>query len=397
MNEFQQIDPRYMAMLQAGLGILAANNGRQPAGAAIGQGLLGGTNAYQQNLLQQQEAALRQQQMDMQKEQFGWQKAKRDSEKAQNEQQKMLLGNIAKDYGLDPNVLYAYPSIGENVIKNKLIPKDPELLIAPNGVAINKNDPTNFGKSFKEIDYNKPFLPDGTPNTAYQQFKLSDSERGASRTSVNVSTDKKYGEIFGTKLAEQDAAMIDASKSAPERLYSARRVKQLLAENPITGTGANARLSLEKAFVTAGLVDGTNVKNTEALASNLAAQTLEAIKTSGLGSGQGFTDKDRQFLEKAKSGNIEMNSGSLAYLADLNERAAIKSIERGNAVVKALKGNPSLGDVGGRLQEITIPEQEKPKPKIATLKDIADTAKATGKTTKQVTDDLKKRGYVIGK
>lgn len=38
----------------------------------------------------------------------------------------------------------------------------------------------------KDIDYNKPFLPDGTPNAAYQAWKLSDSKAGASSVSVNT-------------------------------------------------------------------------------------------------------------------------------------------------------------------------------------------------------------------
>lgn len=199
MENFAGIDPKYLALIQAGMGILAANNGRQPAGSAIGQGLLGGTNAYQENLMQQQMMKRQQQQLDMQNEQFGWQKEKREAEKAQNEQQKMLLGNIAKDYGLDPNVLSAYPSIGEGVIKNKLIPKDPELLIAPNGMAINKNDPTNIGKTFikpedSEQNPNRPFMMiDGkiVPNKAYQDYEISKQRAGASSNNISVNTGQK--------------------------------------------------------------------------------------------------------------------------------------------------------------------------------------------------------------
>lgn len=199
MDNIQGIDPKYLALIQAGMGILAANNGRQPAGAAIGQGLLGGTNAYQENLMQQQMMKRQQQMLDMQNEQFGWQKEKRDAEKAQNEQQKMLLGNIAKDYGLDPNVLSAYPSIGENVIKNKLIPKDPELLIAPNGVAINKNDPSNIGKTFikpedSEQNPNRPFMMVNgqiVPNKAYQDYEIAKQRAGASSNNISVNTGQK--------------------------------------------------------------------------------------------------------------------------------------------------------------------------------------------------------------
>jgi hypothetical protein len=247
-----------------------------------------------------------------------------------------------------------------NVKRLDGIKEKKELMVTPGGLAINKNDSSNIGKTFNADDNNpnKPFiLVNGqiVPNKAYQDYEINKASAGASRTNISVSTDKKYGEIFGAKIAEQDAAAIDAAKSSHDRIDSSRRVKQLLAQNPITGTGAGARLALEKAFVTAGIIDGTNVANTEALASNLASQTLDAIKTSGLGSGQGFTDKDRIFLQEAKSGRIEMNGMTLNRLADLNERAALKSIEKGNSVIRSLKGNKDMGDVVNRLEEIQIP------------------------------------------
>jgi hypothetical protein len=71
MDNMNGLDPKYLALIQAGLGILAGNNGRQPAGAAIGQGLLGGVGAYQDSLAKNQ-------QMAMQKQQFEWQKADHD-------------------------------------------------------------------------------------------------------------------------------------------------------------------------------------------------------------------------------------------------------------------------------------------------------------------------------
>lgn len=205
-----------------------------------------------------------------------------------------------------------------------------------------------------QVDFNKPFLPDGSPNPAYQKFEISKSRAGASNVSVN--TEKSYAGNVAEGLAKQDVAVIDAARSAPQRVQSARQVKDLLDKNPITGTGAEARLSLNKALATAGLIGGEQVKNTETLASVLANQTLDAIKTSGLGSGQGFTDKDRQFLERAKSGNLEVNAGTLRQLADLNERAALSSIDRGNQIIGKLRQNPTMGNVGVGLDTIDVPK-----------------------------------------
>jgi hypothetical protein len=174
-------------------------------------------------------------------------------------------------------------------------------------------------------------------------------------TTVSVNTDKGYAGAVAEGLAKQDVGIIDAGRSAPDRIASAKRIKEALNKNPITGTGAEARLGLNKMLATAGFIDGDRVKSTENLAAELASGTLDAIKSSGLGSGQGFTDKDRQFLEKARSGNIEVNPETLRYLADLNERAGAASIKRANEVIRKLKGNKNMGGVGTSLDEIAAP------------------------------------------
>jgi hypothetical protein len=173
---------------------------------------------------------------------------------------------------------------------------------------------------------------------------------------VNVNTDKSYFGNVAEGMAKNDVALIDAARSAPDRISSALRVKEILSKNPITGTGAEARLSVHRALATAGLVDAKDVANTEVLASTLASQTLDAIKSSGLGAGQGFTDKDRAFLERAKSGNIEMNSTTLYTLADLNERAARATIQRGNVVIDKLRKSPQAGSMGQQLDLVQEPK-----------------------------------------
>jgi hypothetical protein len=191
----------------------------------------------------------------------------------------------------------------------------------------------------------------------FEQWDMARKRASGTNVNVGVNTDKSYFGNVAEGLAKNDVAAIDAGRSAPERIASSRRVREVLATNPITGTFAEQRLALNKALTTAGVIDGTNVANTEVLASTLASQTLDAIKTSGLGSGQGFTDKDRAFLERAKSGNIEMTPQALATLADLNERAAVASISRANSVIGKLRSNPQSGTVGGSLDLIDVPAQ----------------------------------------
>lgn len=225
----------------------------------------------------------------------------------------------------------------------------------------------------------------------FDQWDQARKRAGATSVNVGVNTDKSYFGNVAEGLAKVDVGAIDAGRSAPDRIASSRRVREVLATNPITGTGAEARLSLNKALATAGLIDGTNVANTEVLASTLASQTLDAIKTSGLGAGQGFTDKDRQFLERAKSGNIEMTPQALGTLADLNERAAVASIRRANSVIGKLRQSPQAGAMGQALDP--IPEPEAPaKPAASKAFAQMPTANASNKG-KFLTDSVTGKRY----
>lgn len=361
-------DPQSQAIMALSGGLLQGN---------FGAGLLGANQAYgeaKQNALKQRMA-----QMQLQEAQQKMEDEQRQREFLQNLPPPgagvpPMLYEAAKARAI-PLADYIKATLPKQMEYDKIDPSKytPESLrlaaqtgdysklvavrenkIAPNGQVYNPFQ-IQPGQAF--ADPNKPFSigQNGqfVPNTPYQQYETTKARAGAPQ--VNVNTDKSYFGNVAEGLAKVDVGAIDAGRSAPERIASARRVKEVLATNPITGTGAEARLGLNRALATAGLIDGTNVANTEVLASTLASQTLDAIKTSGLGSGQGFTDKDRAFLERAKSGNIEMTPQALGILADLNERAAVASIRRANSVIGKLRQSPQAGAMGQALDPIPEP------------------------------------------
>lgn len=201
---------------------------------------------------------------------------------------------------------------------------------------------------------NELIAPDGTVNQTVVRAKAGIAKAGA--PSVTVNTEKSYAGNVAEGLAKNDVAALDAARSAPDRVRTARSIKQVLDSNKaLTGTAASVRLELVKALSTAGIVNADSTTATEDLVSMLNSQTLDAIKTAGMGSGQGFTDKDRQFLQDAKSGRIEINAASLRRMADLNEKAGLATIEYGNKIAKRLKGNPAMGTVGQDL-EVKAPD-----------------------------------------
>jgi len=215
--------------------------------------------------------------------------------------------------------------------------------------------PSSQGKMVADLLKGAGIDPNSPQGQAIYRAQLTKEGSHPNPTQISLNTEKGYAGNIAAGLAGQDLAVIDIGRSAPDRILSAQRIKAALDKNPITGTGAELRLGLDKALSTAGIIDPKQTKATEDLASLLASGTLDAIKSSGLGSGQGFTDKDRQFLEKAKSGNIGINPGTLRMLADLNEKAATASITKANSVIKKLKANPNMGGVGLDLDEIAIP------------------------------------------
>jgi hypothetical protein len=180
----------------------------------------------------------------------------------------------------------------------------------------------------------------------------------AGATNVNVSTEKKYGERFGGLIADQDAAKLAAAEKAPEAAATADRVMDLISTGKvITGTGANARLQIAKALNLAGGTDSEKIKNTEVLVSSLAETTLGAIKSSNLGAGQGFTNADRDFLEKAKAGQLSYDAKSLSELARLSRLAAEKSAESWNKRVQQIPA-AALEGTGITTEPIVVPARK---------------------------------------
>lgn len=173
--------------------------------------------------------------------------------------------------------------------------------------------------------------------------KLS-THQPAVKVTTNVSTERKYGEQFAGQIAQADSAMRDAAIKAPELADRAITIKNTLASGKvITGTAADFRLQLGKALNLVGANDGETVANTETLVSQLASNTMDAIKASGMGGGTGFSNADRDFLEKAKGGRITLQAETIDRLAGLAHRAATLSAQRWNTRVKQIPGSALEG------------------------------------------------------
>jgi hypothetical protein len=184
---------------------------------------------------------------------------------------------------------------------------------------------------------------------------IAGAEKGKGTTlTVGLSTEKKYGEKFAGGVADKDVALMEAAERAPEAANTANRILSLLQSGQvITGSAANIKLQMSKFLRLGGGSDSEAITNTEVLISSLADSTLGAIKSSGLGSGQGFTDSDRQFLERAKAGQITYEATSLKRLAELAHKTAVATADKWNNRSKSIPKSAIEG-TGISTEPVTV-------------------------------------------
>jgi hypothetical protein len=175
------------------------------------------------------------------------------------------------------------------------------------------------------------------------------------KTSVTVSTEKKYSEQFANKMADTDIAKMTTAEKAPQLAESANRIIDLVKQgNVFTGPVADVKLNIARALNVAGASNEEKIANTESLIAATGQSTLDAIKSAGLGTGQGFTDKDLNFLKGIAGGTIQLTAQTLTELARLQHQTATRSAESWNTRVKQLPKSATEG-TGLSLEPIKVP------------------------------------------
>ena len=211
----------------------------------------------------------------------------------------------------------------------------------------------NAQKQIIELEKNP--TPENKRLIKVLEEQIAAAEKGKAPTfNIGLSTEKKYGEQFAANVAKQDVDLKDAAERAPEAANTANRILGLLQSGQvITGSAANIKLQMSKFLRLGGGSDSEAITNTEVLISSLADSTLGAIKSSGLGSGQGFTDSDRQFLERAKAGQITYEATSLKRLAELAHKTAVATADKWNNRSKSIPKSAIEG-TGISTEPVTV-------------------------------------------
>jgi hypothetical protein len=174
---------------------------------------------------------------------------------------------------------------------------------------------------------------------------------------VNINTtnvmggETEYNKTFGKELATQDMSLIQTARNAPQILANNKRQLDLLNKGDvITGVGANQRLDLARFGQAIGLNNDPNVvANTQQLLAGRAGSVLDSIKASGLGAGNGFSNADRDFLEKAKLGGISYDKNALKRQLEIESNVTKALVNQYNQRIKDM---PVAGKL--KLQPVEV-------------------------------------------
>jgi hypothetical protein len=190
------------------------------------------------------------------------------------------------------------------------------------------------------------------PANVFEQKKQI-AKAGASN--ITQSTEKKFGEAFAGKMADADLTKLATAEQAPRLAESANRIIDLVKQgNVFTGPVADVKLNIARVLNVAGASNEEKIANTESLIAATGQSTLDAIKSAGLGTGQGFTDKDLNFLKGIAGGTIQLTPQTLTELARLQHQTATRSADSWNKRAKQLPKSATEG-TGLSLEPIKVP------------------------------------------
>jgi hypothetical protein len=187
----------------------------------------------------------------------------------------------------------------------------------------------------------------------------SEGEGKGTKVSVGVSTgENAYGTAFGKGIADQDLAKYSLAQKAPEILATADTTEKLLQSDKVfTGTGATAKLNLLALGQGLGVTGKTAdevIANTQQLQQQRSQAVLSQIKSSGLGTGQGFTDKDLKFLQDSAAGSITLSKETLQRQINIERKVARAATKDWNTRLGSMP-QKVVGPMG--LSNIELPPQ----------------------------------------
>jgi hypothetical protein len=255
----------------------------------------------------------------------------------------MILGaNLAKQGDTKAADLAEQLRKGRETERQAAIPllkqnKFDELLALPNTYGgVTPFQDIAIKRSAPEATTNMQEFTEAMKNPQFAAYVKEQKLLGRNVNNINMpAVESAYNQAFGKGVAEQDLALKNIAEGSKTTVNNIANQKKILDSGDFfSGKAANVQNELANYGTALGVVGKSGQEkaaNTQSLISGGAGITLDNIKGSGLGAGQGFTDKDLQFLQDAKSFKITFNKENIARVLDLQEKAAIEGTKKWNA------------------------------------------------------------------
>jgi hypothetical protein len=149
-----------------------------------------------------------------------------------------------------------------------------------------------------------------------------------------------FSQAIGTGLGKQVVKDLEAAQTAPSIANRANSVLAAIDQNKaFVGPASEFKLQLARALNVTGKGPSEQIAATETLIADLKQAVIDAIKASNLGTGNGFTNKDLDFLVKAKAADIANDPKTLAEFA---RRAYLTAEEAAKLGIKIVETNEQV-------------------------------------------------------
>jgi len=140
-----------------------------------------------------------------------------------------------------------------------------------------------------------------------------------------------FSQAVGAGLGKEAVAEIATARAAPAAADRANNILRAVNENKaFTGTAADFKLQLARVLNIGGGTTSEIVAATETLVADLKQSVIDAIRASNLGTGNGFTNKDLDYLVSAKAADISKDPKTLAEFARRAYLTAEEAVKKGN-------------------------------------------------------------------
>jgi hypothetical protein len=198
-----------------------------------------------------------------------------------------------------------------------------------------------------DADLDRQWTVDRERRTLEYKQQLGDYQQGQKQR--GELEQKAPMELIAKRVDNYENKLRPAAVSAVNDINAIHTVRQVLDAGAFTGTGADAKTMLAKLGEQLGFPSDQAV-NTQVLGAVLAKRVLAA---SGGTLGTGFSNADRDFVERASGGQIAMDEAAMRRLADIGERDARMKIKQHDDEAARIKKMPGVAQLGD--EQFTIP------------------------------------------